>query len=109
MINYDYFAKLILRVGEIKKVEIVSDADKLLKLIVDFGEEEPRQIISGIREYFENPAILEGVKCAFVTNLEPRVIRGLESRGMILAAHDPEGHFSLLTVSKDIPAGTKIN
>lgn len=109
MINYDYFAKMIIRIGEIKKVEIVDDADKLLKLTVDLGEDEPRQIISGIRTYFENPAVLEGVKCSFVANLEPRVIRGLESQGMILAAHDPDGNFSLLTVSKSIPAGTRVN
>jgi methionyl-tRNA synthetase len=76
MISYDDFAKLEIRIGEIKTVAIVEDADKLLRLTVDFGEESPRQIISGIRTYFDDPQWLVGKKCPFLTNLEPRTIRG---------------------------------
>jgi len=107
MISYDDFAKLEITLGEIKEVEVVEDADKLLKLTVDFGEESPRQIISGIREYFENPGELVGKRCPFLTNLETRVIRGLESQGMILAAHH-EDIFALLLPSNELPVGTRI-
>lgn len=109
MITYDDFAKVEMRIGEIKAAEIVEDADRLLKLTVDLGEEEPRQIVSGIRAYFPDPETLVGKKCPFVANLEPRTIRGLESNGMIMAAHTEDDQFSLLEVSADIPAGTKIS
>ncbi len=107
MISYDDFAKLEIRIGEIKTVEIVEDADKLLKLTVDFGEETPRQIISGIRTYFEDPLWLVGKKCPFLTNLEPRTIRGFESQGMILAASHEET-LGLLFPHQDLPVGTRI-
>jgi len=107
MISYDDFAKLDITIGEILSVEVVENADKLLKLSVDVGEEAPRQIVSGIREYFEDPSELVGVRCPFLTNLEPRVIRGIESQGMILAASSSE-QFSLLTLSAPLPPGTKI-
>lgn len=108
MISYDDFAKLEITIGEIKEVEIVENADKLLKLTVDVGEDEPRQIISGIREYFEDPQSLVGKKCPFLTNLEPRTIRGFESQGMILAAHHDDT-FALLLPHQDLPAGTRIS
>jgi methionyl-tRNA synthetase len=107
MISYDDFAKLEIRIGEIKTVEIVEGADKLLRLTVDFGEETPRQIISGIRTYFEDPEWLVGKKCPFLTNLEPRVIRGFESQGMILAASHEEV-LGLLFPHQDLPVGTRI-
>lgn len=107
-ISYDDFAKLEIRIGTIKQVEIVEDADKLLKLTVDLGEESPRQIISGIREYFANPEELVGKQCPFVANLAPRVIRGLESQGMIMAA-STEDLFALLNPHVELPAGTKVN
>lgn len=107
MITYDEFAKLEIRIGEIKVVEIVEDADKLLKLTVDFGEETPRQIISGIRTYFDDPQWLVGKKCPFLTNLEPRMIRGFESQGMILAASHAET-LGLLFPHHDLPVGTRI-
>lgn len=107
MISYDDFAKVEIRIGEIMSVEIIEDADKLLKLSVDFGEEAPRQIVSGIRTYFEDPQSLVGVKCPFITNLEPRVIRGFESQGMILAASN-DGTLALLYPSSDVPVGTRL-
>jgi methionyl-tRNA synthetase len=107
MISYDDFAKLEITIGKILSVEVVPDADKLLKLSVDVGEEEPRQIISGIREYYEDPEELIGKKCPFLTNLEPRVIRGFESQGMILAASH-EDAFALLIPDNDLPVGTRL-
>ena len=107
-IPYDDFAKLDIRIGTIVSVAVVENADKLLKLTVDLGEEESRQIISGIREYFDDIEFLVGKQCPFVANLEPRVIRGLESQGMIMAASDDD-IFALLLPHNSLPAGTKVN
>jgi methionyl-tRNA synthetase len=75
---------------------------------VDFGEEAVRQIVSGISIYFPDPSFLVGKNCLFVTNLEPRVIRGYESNGMILALSTADGAFSLLEPNATIPIGTKV-
>jgi methionyl-tRNA synthetase len=113
MISYEDFAKVEIRIGEVKSVEIVENADKLLKLSVDVGDVDEtgvpitRQILSGIRTFLEDPEILVGHKYPFVVNLEPRIIRGLESRGMILAASH-ESTLALLAPTGDIPSGTKI-
>jgi methionyl-tRNA synthetase len=66
-----------------------------------------RQIVSGIAAYFPDPQALVGKKCMFVTNLEPRKIRGLDSNGMLFAVSTPDGKFSLLEPHADIPEGTK--
>lgn len=106
-ISYDQFAALAIRIGTIISVEVVPEADKLLKLMVDVGEEVPRQIVSGIRTYFEDPQVLVGKQCPFLINLQPRVIRGLESQGMILAASSAEA-FALLHPSVELPAGALV-
>lgn len=106
-INYDDFAKLEIKIGTIISVEVVPEADRLLKLMVDFGEEAPRQIVSGIREYFEDADVLVGRQSPFVTNMEPRTIRGLESQGMILAASTDE-LFAVLSPDHKLPAGTLV-
>jgi methionyl-tRNA synthetase len=108
-IGIDTFKQVEIAIGEIKTVDLIEGADKLLRLTVDFNEGEPRQILSGIRTYFEDPQVLVGKKCAFAVNLEPRTIRGLESNGMILAASTEDGVFALLEASNyDIPLGSKI-
>lgn len=107
MINIEDFKKIEMAVGKILSAEKVPDTDKLLKLSVDLGEENPRQIISGIALYFPEPDALVGKKCMFATNLEPRTIRGLESNGMIMAVSTDDGKFSLLAVDDIIPAGTR--
>lgn len=106
-ISYDDFAKLEIKIGTIVSVDIVEDADKLLKLSVDVGEETPRQIVSGIRTYFEDPQVLVGRQCPFLTNLAPRTIRGFESQGMILAASNEEA-FALLHPHTALLAGSKV-
>ncbi|PIQ66988.1 MAG: hypothetical protein CO184_00120 [Candidatus Zambryskibacteria bacterium CG_4_9_14_3_um_filter_40_16] len=108
MINFEDFKKIEVRIGEILKVEKIPDSEKLLKLTVDLGEENPRQIISGISPYFSDPSVLEGKKCPFVVNLEPRKIFGFESQGMILCASSEEDSFSLLEVAPSIKAGTLV-
>lgn len=108
IITYEDFAKLDIAIGTITSVEVVEGADKLLKLTVDVGEETPRQIVSGIREYFEDIQVLVGKQCPFLINLQPRVIRGLESQGMILASSS-EDLFSLLTIDVALPPGTRVS
>lgn len=107
-IPYDDFAKVEIKVGKILTAEKIQNADKLLKLVVDFAEVSPRQIVSGISMYYPDPQVLVGKNCLFVTNLEPRMIRGYESNGMILALSTSEGGFSLLEPNKEIPIGTKV-
>ncbi|MDD5050628.1 MAG: hypothetical protein PHV93_02705 [Candidatus Pacebacteria bacterium] len=106
-ISYDDFAKVEIRAGKILSAEKIPDTDKLLKLMVDFAEGTPRQIVSGISAYFPNPAVLVGKTCMFVTNLEPRTIKGFESNGMLFAVSTPEGVFSLLEPKEGIPPGCK--
>jgi len=106
-INYDDFSKLEIKIGTIRSVEVVPDADRLLKLMVDFGEEELRQIVSGIRTHFPDVESLVGVQCPFVLNLEPRKIRGLVSHGMILAA-SADDRFSLLVPQQAIVSGAVV-
>jgi len=107
MITYDDFAKLEIKIGTILAAEIVTNADKLLRLTVDVGEDSPRQIVSGIRDFFSSPEILVGKQCPFLTNLETRTIRGIESQGMILAA-SANDVFSLLDPVQPLPAGTRV-
>ncbi len=106
MITFDEFKKIEIRVGKILSAEKVPETDKLLRLMVDMGEEKPRQIVSGISTYFPDPLVLVGKKCMFVANLETRVIRGLESEGMIFAVSDDAGNFSLLEPNDSMPVGT---
>lgn len=106
-ITYDDFAKLQIVIGTITTVEEVPDSNKLLKLTVDVGEAAPRQILSGIKKFFTDPQSLVGVQTPFLINLETKVIAGLESQGMILAASTDE-QFSLLTAMAPITAGAKV-
>ncbi|MFZ2048870.1 MAG: hypothetical protein WAV25_01045 [Minisyncoccia bacterium] len=107
MITIDEFKKGEIMIGEIVAVELIENSEKLLKLTVDFAEERPRTVVSGIKKYFEDPQILVGVKCAFATNLEPRPLMGIPSEAMILAV-STDTTFSLLRVSEDTPKGTKV-
>ncbi len=114
MISIDEFKKVEIRAGKVLTAEKVEGSEKLLKLSVDFGSASAggyggtKQVISGISKFI-TPEELVGITCAFVTNLEPRAIMGLESQAMIMAASTEEGKFSLLKISPDIPPGTKIN
>lgn len=87
VVTFEEFAKLDLRVARVVKAELHPKADKLLKLQLDDGSGTPRQICAGIREQY-TPEQLIGQLIVIVANLAPRVIRGEESRGMLLAASD---------------------
>jgi len=107
MITIDDFAKVEMMIGEIVSVETIPESEKLLKLTVNFGEESSRQVLSGIARFFPDSQTLLGKRCAFVTNLAPRMMMGLESQAMILAASKDE-IISLFEVSSDIPVGTRV-
>ncbi len=92
--------------GKVLEAERVPGADKLLKLLVDIGEPEPRQIVAGIAQEFNPRELLERAVIV-IANLEPAKIRGVESRGMLLAA-GAEQALALLTVDADVPVGTKV-
>ena len=107
MLSIDDFKKVEILAGTILAAERVPETDKLVKLLVDFGEESPRTIVSGIAEQVADVAGLVGIQCLFVTNLEPRTIRGIESNGMILALAGDDGTFSLTVPAREVPPGTK--
>ena len=105
-ITFDDFEKIQIQVGEVLKCEPVKKAKKLLCSQIRIGE-EVRQIVSGISQYYK-PEEMVGKKVAVVTNLAPRKICGVESQGMILAAMDDKNNLSVMTVDKDIIAGSEI-
>lgn len=105
-VTFAEFQKLDLRIGRIVEATQVPNSKKLIKLIVDFGSEK-RQCIAGLMKYYP-PETLAGKKCVFLLNLQRRMLAGLESQCMILAAEDNEDHVSVLTPEKDIVEGSKI-
>ena len=133
MASIEEFHNIEMRVGTIIAAEVVLGADKLLKLTVDFGvkplpetlleeisqtsemdrpvlepERDIRQIVSGIRQYY-SPDDIVGKQCPFVTNLAPRMIRGLESNGMILAVKTEDGGAVLLHPNREVNPGNKLS
>ena|SRR3989344_4991070 len=105
-ISYDDFAKLDIRIGRVEIAERVPDTDKLIKCVVDFGELGKRTIVSGIALY-RTPEDLIGKTLPYIVNLAPRVIKGIESQGMLLALSFGENDFAFLVPDKDVPPGTK--
>jgi methionine--tRNA ligase beta chain len=106
-ISIDDFKKIEIKIGTILSAQKIEGADKLLLLEVDLGEEIPRQIVSGIAEYFSDTSELVGKQSPFVTNLAPRELRGHMSNGMILATSGDFG-LALLHPSVKVPPGAKI-
>jgi methionyl-tRNA synthetase len=107
-IDINDFAKIELRVGEVRTAERIPKADKLLLITVDIGEEKPRQILAGIAQYYE-PENLVGRKIVVVANLKPRKLRGYESQGMLLAASiGDEGKPVIATFAEDVPNGARL-
>ena len=105
-ITIDDFDKVQIRVGEVLKCEPVPKAKKLLVSQIRIGN-EVRQIVSGIAKYYK-PEEMVGKKVAVITNLKPCKLCGVESQGMILAAADDDGNLSVMTLDKDMPAGSEI-
>lgn len=105
MITIEDLTKVEIKLGRILSVEEVEGSEKLYKLSVDFGEEAPRQVLSGIKKYFEKDFLLNK-QFAFVTNLEPRKMMGLESQAMILATGDES--LALLAPTTEMPSGSQM-
>ena len=124
IISFEDFKKLDIRIGKIISAEKVEGSDKLLKLEVDFGSEKvkiptegdeaekeeirpiKRQIIAGLAQFYA-PEALVGKECPFAYNLAPRVLKGLESQGMILCPSE-NGSPILLYPDKEIPPGSVV-
>jgi len=111
-VTIEDFSKLEIRIGKIISAEKAENADKLLVLQVDFGEKDEadlpavRQVVSGIAQWY-TPEDLVGKECPFIVNLAPRVFRGIESQGMLVATGTEDGAV-LLHPDKEVPAGSKI-
>jgi methionyl-tRNA synthetase len=105
-INYDDFAKIEFRIGTVIAAEMVPETDKLIKCTIDFGEAGIRTIVSGIAQW-KKPEELVGMQLPYVFNLAPKMLRGVESQGMLLAASDDDG-LALLVPERAVPPGTKL-
>src|SRR5699024_2848893 len=107
-IKFDDFEKLDLRVAEVIDCKKVKGADKLLQLRLAAGDDQDRQILSGIAEFYPDPASLSGKKVVIVANLKPRKLRGLISQGMVLSAEDDKGNLKVVEAPKGMPNGAGI-
>ena len=105
-ISFAEFQKLDLRIGKISEATPIPNSKKLIKIIVEFGSEK-RQAVAGLLKWYK-PDELVGKKCVFLLNLQRRVLAGVESQCMVLAAEDAEGNISVLVPEKDIVEGSKI-
>ena len=105
-ITIDEFRKLDIRVGEITAAERVQGTDKLVRVTVDIGD-EVRTVVAGIATHYQ-PADLVGRRIVVLANLKPRQVRGVESRGMMLAA-TWGNDVAILTVDRSAPKGSKIS
>ncbi len=106
-ITINDLAKVELLVGTIQECRAVPESEKLLQLQVSFGEKGDRQILAGIKKWYQ-PEDLVGKQGVFVFNLKPRTMLGLESQGMMLCAQDANGLFQLATVTAPVPDGTQL-
>ncbi|WP_373774145.1 methionine--tRNA ligase [Streptococcus ferus] len=106
-IKFDDFDKVEIRVAEVIEVSKVDGSDKLLKFRLDAGDEENRQILSGIAQFYPQEQELVGKKLQIVANLKPRKMMGLISQGMILSA-EHKGQLTVLTVDPSVPNGSII-
>ena len=108
IIQFDDFLKLNLRIGTITQAELHPQADKLIVLQVDLGSEK-RQLVAGIRGHYE-PAALVGKQIVVVANLAPRMMRGVESQGMLLAAtSEDQTQVILLTTERPLAPGARVS
>jgi len=105
-ISFADFEKIDLRIGKIIEATAVPESKKLIKILVDFGS-ETRQAVAGLLKYYK-PEELVGKKCVFLLNLQRRMLAGMESQCMVLAAEDEAGNVTVLQPEKDIVEGSKI-
>ena len=106
-IAFDDFEKLDIRVGRILNCEKVKKADKLLKFTINDGSGKDRTIVSGIAKYYQ-PEDLIGKDVCFIANLAPRMLKGIESQGMILSAENFDGNLSVTTTDREVKPGSEV-
>ncbi len=108
MISFEEFKRLDLRVARIQEVSEHPNADKLVLFSADIGEEDPIQLVAGVKDYYDNEE-LEGKQIIVLKNMEPTTIRGEKSEGMLLAA-TTEDDVALLTTDPDkvMPPGSSV-
>ncbi len=107
MISFDQFQALEFKLASVLEAEKVEGADKLLKLRVDLGGGDIRQMVAGVAKSYA-PEELVGKTILVLANLEPATIRGVESQAMLLAASTSDG-LTVLVPDRDFPAGTKVS
>ena len=107
-IAFDDFLKLDIRVATVTACEKVKKSDKLLKFTLDDGTGTPRTIVSGIAKQYTDPEALVGRQVCFIANLAPRMLKGIESQGMILSAEDYDGSLSLSALEHPVKPGSKV-
>ncbi len=105
-ISFDEFQRLDLRIGKIVEANQIPGSRNLIRMLVDFGSEK-RQAVAGLVQWYK-PEDLVAKKCVFLLNLKKRVMMGVESQCMILAAEDEKGTVVVLQSEKDIGEGSKI-
>ncbi len=106
-ITIDDLIKVELIVGTIQECHVIPESNKLLQLQVSFGEKGNRQVLAGIKKWYQ-PQDLIGKQGVFVFNLKPRTMLGLESQGMMLCAQDTAGMFQLVSIAAPVPDGTRL-
>jgi methionyl-tRNA synthetase len=106
-VTYEEFKKMDIRIGTIREIEPIEGTDKLLRCQIDFGA-EPRQIISGIREFYPDFEKLIGKQVLYIVNLEPREIRGHMSHGMLMAVDGMNGQPIFLVPDEPVEPGSKV-
>jgi methionine--tRNA ligase beta chain len=106
-ITFGEFKKLDLRIGKIVEANQIPGSRNLMRLMVDFGTEK-RQAVAGLLQWYQ-PEDLVDKKCLFILNLQKRMVMGVESQCMILAAEDDEGNVTMLQPEKDVAEGSRIS
>lgn len=107
-ITIDDFKKVRAQIGRILKAEEIEGSDKLIRFQIDFGEEKPRQILSGIKKWYPDVESLVGKQMLFCTNLEPRAMMGTESNGMLMAVDGDDGAPIFLVAEKEVKPGSTV-
>lgn len=106
-VEFSSWEKLDIRVGKILKVEDIDGADKLYNLEVDIGEDKPRTLVAGLKKHYSKKKLV-GKSCVVFCNLERKKLKGIESRGMVLAAVNDDDKIMLIQPEDEIEAGSKI-
>ncbi|MDD5148060.1 MAG: hypothetical protein PHH08_01195 [Candidatus ainarchaeum sp.] len=107
MVSYSDFSKIELKAAKIISAEDIAGKDKLYKLTIEIGEEKPRTLVAGIRQFYTKEQ-LQGKQIVVVANLDAKPLGGILSQGMLLAVKNKKGAYSLVTIEEETAAGEKV-